>query len=531
MNNLTRERLSKRTVWLMIVFGFIVLMSCSKNEKKQTITVPLDAQAGSIYLEPDIYKVNEKEYASHSGVIVVPEVRSDSDSRLIELPFIQIHATGNSVTEPIFYLNGGPGISNIVSYLFVNDFIENHDIVLVGYRGVDGSVVLDCPELDDFFSNMPGDLTEKATIDSMAAAYSRCAKRLQNQGVDTDGYNITEVIQDVEDVRLALQYNSINLLSSSYGTRLAMIYAWMYPKSIHRSAMISVNPPGHFVWYPEVMDEQIQYYSKLYKKDPEYGGRTDNLAETIREAAKNMPDNWLLFPIKKGNVLMGTFMMLYHTDTAPKVFDAWIAAGEGDWSGLALLSLAVDFMMKGATVWGENAAKATSADYIFETGIDPYDLLMPANSIIGAPGSILGIAAAKGWPSNIIADSLRRIQYSDVPTLLISGNIDFSTPARFARDELLPYLKNGHQVILSEFGHTGDVWGKQRDALNYMLKTFYDTGVVDDSEYTYSPMSFKVGFGYPTIMKLGLIGAILIILIITSIIWFVVRKIRRKIAI
>ncbi len=41
-----------------------------------------------------------------------------------------------------------------------------------------------------------------------------------------------------------------------------------------------------------------------------------------------------------------------------------------------------------------------------------------------------------------------------------------------------------------------------------MLKTFFKTGVVDDSRYTYSPISFEVGFGYPTIMKLVVGGAI-----------------------
>ena len=512
----------------VIAILIIVQISCRKNEKKQAITVLPDAHAGFVNLEPDVYRVDKIKYAAHSGTIVVTENRSKPDSRLIALPIVQVHATGDSIAEPIFYLSGGPGISNMGSYRFVNDLIENHDIVLVGYRGVDGSVVLDCPEIDDFFSNLPGDLTEQVTLDSMAAAYSRCAKRLQNQGIDTDGYNITEVVQDMEDARLALGYNRINLLSSSYGTRLAMIYAWMYPKSIHRSAMISVNPPGHFVWYPDVMDEQIMYYSKLFKKDPECSGRTDDLAETIREAAHNMPDHWLFFPIKKGNVLLGTFMMLYHTSTAPKIFDAWIAAGDGDWSGLALLSIAVDFMLEGASVWGESAAKAMSADYIFDPESDPLAELMPPNSIIGAPGSLAGIAGAKGWPANMIADSLRRVRPSDVPTLLVSGNIDFSTPARFARDELLPFLKNGHQVIVSEFGHTGDVWWKQREALIYMLKTFYNTGVVDDSRFTYSPMSFKVSLSYPTIMKLGVAGAIFIIMILLGIIWLVVRKIRRK---
>lgn len=61
-----------------------------------------------------------------------------------------------------------------------------------------------------------------------------------------------------------------------------------------------------------------------------------------------------------------------------------------------------------------------------------------------------------------------------------------------------------------------------------MLKTFFKTGAVDNSRYIYSPMNFEVGFGYPTLMKLVVAGAIFVIMIILGIIWLVVRKIRRK---
>ena len=152
---------------------------------------------------------------------------------------------------------------------------------------------------------------------------------------------------------------------------------------------------------------------------------------------------------------------------------------------------------------------------------------MPENSIIGAPGSLLGIGS-RGWPAKLIPDSLRRVHYSETATLLISGNIDVSTPARFGRDELLPYLKNGHQIIISEAAHSPDIWGNQRPALDHLIKTFFKTGVVDDSRYTYSQISFEVGFGYPTIMKLVVGGAIFVIMLILGIIWLIFRKIRRK---
>ena len=42
-------------------------------------------------------------------------------------------------------------------------------------------------------------------------------------------------------------YKRIDLFSESAGTRTAMIYAWRHPKSVHRSIMLAVNPPGHFL--------------------------------------------------------------------------------------------------------------------------------------------------------------------------------------------------------------------------------------------------------------------------------------------
>ena len=62
-----------------------------------------------------------------------------------------------------------------------------------------------------------------------------------------------------------------------------MIYAWRYPRSIHRSVMIGVNPPGHFLWDPKTTDAQIGRYSRLCAQDASCSKRTDDLAASMRE--------------------------------------------------------------------------------------------------------------------------------------------------------------------------------------------------------------------------------------------------------
>ncbi len=69
-------------------------------------------------------------------------------------------------------------------------------------------------------------------------------------------------------------------------------------------------------------------------------------------------------------------------------------------------------------------------------------------------------------------------------------------------------------MILSEFGHTAEVWYKQWDAKAHLLKTYFDAGVVDDSKFTYAPMDFHIGLGYAAIVKLGLAGIVLVLAIL-----------------
>ena len=79
--------------------------------------------------------------------------------------------------------------------------------------------------------------------------------------------------------------------------------------------------------------------------------------------------------------------------------------------------------------------------------------------------------------------SYSRVRTSDVETLLIGGELDLVTPPQVATKELLPYLPNGHQVVLPGFGHQTTVWTEQPEAGSRLINTFFDSGQVDDSLY------------------------------------------------
>ena len=514
------------TLVVIAVLVTVLVAACGPIESP--ITVPAGAQAGDLVrLEACTYEADKVEYAADCGTLVVPENRSDPNSRLIALPVTRIHASGGTPMEPIFWLAGGPGGTNM-GFSHVEGLIEDHDIVLVGYRGVDGSSALDCPEENQAAKGLGGDLLSEESIANIGNAFALCLARLQDEGVDLDGYTIPEVVDDNEAARKGLGYERVNLLSGSYGTRVAQIYAWMHPDSLFRSAMISVNPPGHLVWEPGVLDTQVVYDADLCAQDAECSARTDDLAGTMRNVAHNMPSRWLFLTIDPGKARFMTHFFLWHRGNAATAYDVYLAAEQGDPSGLALMSLMYDLMIPTFMTWGELAVKGVSADY--DPARDYLTEMNPADSILGAPMSefIWSGAQAMDWPVTRIPAELRQVQPSDVETLLVSGNIDATTPAQWATEEPLPSLSNGEQVILSEFGHTDEGWGLQPDATVHLLTTFYATGVVDDSLFTYQPMDFNVGLGFPTMAKIALAIVVLVVVGLVVIVRFAVRRVRRR---
>jgi pimeloyl-ACP methyl ester carboxylesterase len=531
---------NKRRQLAMFVVIFtllIVVLAACFGSKEASITVPAGAQAGDLVnLQPCTYKAGEKEYSADCGTLVVPENRSAPDSRLIALPVVRVRATGDSPAEPIFWIEGGPGAPNAFRYPEDGLFVD-HDFVMVGYRGAEGQVVLECPEISEAISNAPGSILSDAALEGYGAGLARCAARLQAEGIDLAGYTITETIDDMEAAREALGYERINLYGNSYGTRLEMIYEWRYPDSLNRVVMVAVNPPGHFIWEAEVLDAQVADYSKLCAQDAECSTRTDDLVGTMRQVSRNMPNRWLFIPIDEDAVRLVTYFMFVESVqppdapvplSGPAAVDIWLAAADGDASGMALASISRNLFLPNLFTWGHFSAMGTSVnDYLDPTRDYPTELT-PPDPIIGAPFSYFLWGAIQGWPATSIPEEYLEVQSSDVETLLVSGSIDFATPPQFATEELLPHLSNGEQVILEDFGHTESFFNSQPEARAHMVTTFFNTGEVDASLYTYQPLDFDVGLGWPGLAKVLLGILLVVIVIVVAVVWLIVWLVRRR---
>jgi pimeloyl-ACP methyl ester carboxylesterase len=485
-----------RVIALLLAVGMLLALAYPGLSKAAPLSVPPGTRAGQLVgLRSCTFPTESGSYRADCGTLVVPEDWASPRSRLIALPVVRIRARSARPLAPVFYLNGGPGLTNM-KFAQASRLAAQHDIVLVGYRGVDGSSVLNCPEVTSALAGS-ADLLSAASIRAEAQAFAACAQRLQRSGVDLAGYTMAEMASDMEAARVALGYHHIDLVGESAGTRLAQIYMWRYPKNVDHAVLIGVNPPGNFVYNGDILDQQLQRYSTLCAQDPTCHAGTGNLAASMRHTAANLPRRWLFLPIKGGNVLVSTQLGMADTIAsgpplvAPVILNSWISAAHGDPSGLWLMSLLGGLIVPTSFTWGQAAS-------IVRLDADPaaryFSSAAGHGSIIGDPASDVlwaGGGLVSAWPADPSRSQYATVPDSDVSTLLIGGTVDVQTPAQNATRELLPHLRNGHQVILSELGHAPDFWNFDRSASTRLLTTFLATGRVDTSLYRHHVISFN----------------------------------------
>jgi hypothetical protein len=217
---LTRARVVALGAITVMIVGLAYLRFASGGSP---VSVPAGARAGDLALRPCSFPTERGDYAADCGTLVVPENRAAPRSRLIALPVTRIRARSGRAAEPIFYLEGGPGLTN-TRFAQADRYLVDRDVVLVGYRGIDGSVRLDCPEVAAALKHST-DVLSQRSFRAYGAAFQACADRLTKSGVDLTGYGLPQQIDDLEAARVALGYD--------FGHKvMRFLYAGHVPKQV-----------------------------------------------------------------------------------------------------------------------------------------------------------------------------------------------------------------------------------------------------------------------------------------------------------
>src|SRR3954447_11913192 len=172
------------------------------------------------------------------GQLPVFENRVAGRGRLINLKIVVAPALRRDAKpDPLFVFEGGPGggAATLAQYRIpmFRRFQTDRDVVLVDQRGTGASNPLDCAADDD--SDDLGSVDEYPV-----QRFRACLEKLQ---ADAALYTTSIAMDDIDDVRRFLGYETVNLWGGSYGTRAALVYLKQHESSVRSVVLDSVAPP------------------------------------------------------------------------------------------------------------------------------------------------------------------------------------------------------------------------------------------------------------------------------------------------
>ena len=213
-----------------------------------------------------------QQVSAELGKLSVPEDRLKESTRKIEIAFVRLKSTATRPGDPIVWLAGGPGVpgsvfGRIPPYVQLFDKLRAvSDVILLDQRGTG----LSTPNLECKPSSMPADVfANHATwLRVFTRETKRCADSWRRQGVNIAAYNNNASADDLEELRLALGAERINLLGHSYGTALALTAIRRHPDHINRVVFAATEGTDNLLAMPDVWDFLIKKLGYFAAQDP-----------------------------------------------------------------------------------------------------------------------------------------------------------------------------------------------------------------------------------------------------------------------
>ena len=431
------------------------------------------------------------------GTLALPEDRSQPDGRQIELHVAVIPAVKrNPRPDALFLLAGGPGQSAIEAFPALIPLLfpvhEDRDIVLVDQRGTGKSNPLRCLDPDD----------ESLTETEVLAKLKACPEQLD---ADLRFYTTEIAMTDLDAVRAALGYESINIYGASYGTRAALTYLRMFPERVRTLTLDAVVEPA-FVMFMDAAQDGQAALEKIFARceadeackmafpqlRSEFTGLLLHLqgspAEiTIPHPLTNRP---LELTVTDKMITDMVFNILYVPDlVATLPLSIHTAYAEEDFAPL----ISQAFLVNAGLYDGMFYAVTCSEDAPL---ISTDEAAQRSEQSVFGNRTVDFAEVCAGWQKGEVSAQFREPVRSDVPVLIFSGEADPITPPRHA-EEAAESLSNEIHLVFAGMGH-GNL--ASRCSLN-VFKDFIESASIAALDTTcvreIQPPPFFVDFSGP----------------------------------
>ena len=367
------------------------------------------------------------------GKISVAENPKQPDGKKIDIHFAILPAIKNThPTEALLAIAGGPGqsaIENAAGFSrTLNKIRQQRDILLIDQRGTGQSNILACDDNNQSLLSINDE-----NIDAIEIT-EQCLAKID---ADVTQYGSITALADFEAVRHYLGYQKLHLYGISYGTRMAQLYMRYYPEALLTVTLDGVVPMQQSViaigssverglnvlWrdckstpacqqqFPELADEFSKVDQQLAQAP---------VTQIVRDPMTDEPSTFLLTRSKFNGAIR---MAMYMANIRALIPHAIHQAAQANYQPiLGIYALTADSTgialgMHASVVCGEDIHRISE-----QMRKDAKNSYISAMMLDGLEKT------CQAWPMKAVDDSFSEPISSDIPTLLLSGELDPATP-------------------------------------------------------------------------------------------------------
>jgi pimeloyl-ACP methyl ester carboxylesterase len=387
------------------------------------------------------------------GFVIVPEDRSRSAGPSIRLAVAVFKSQAAVSAPPLIFLGSGPGNAilqargPVITGQLGHDVTDGHDLILFDQRGVGfAQPSLACQEMTDLkYQRLGVQISRAEEIDGSVQASLLCRDRLQRAGINLAAYTTAASVADVDDIRRALGYTTMDLWGLSYGTRLALTIMETNPKTVRAAVLDSTLPPQvhMLVDIPGNAERSFRLLFDGCASDRACATAYPNLEATfyqlvaelnvtpLRYQARHPRTGVVYSVVLTGDGLVRALTQaLYSTTLIPLLPLVGASLRQGDTTLLARLAEQIVFDDSA------NLGLYYSVQCAEEANLtNPAEVAAARRPVRPEIGDVFTqedlFRTCAAWGAARVSPSIKTPVVSPIPTLILAGQFDPATPPRY----------------------------------------------------------------------------------------------------
>ncbi|WP_019026610.1 alpha/beta fold hydrolase [Colwellia piezophila] len=419
------------------------------------------------------------------GKLEVPENYQKPNGDKIAVNFAVLPAIDDSEYKaPLMFLAGGPGqaaveLATVLNRVF-SEVRKTRDIILVDQRGTGKSSALSCEfeAVDSVYSTLSDALDPQEVKD--------CVSQFKG---DVTQYNSENAIRDFDAIRAALGHEKLNIYGGSYGTRAGLVFMRMFPDSLETVILDSVGPIEVPIGlFGQSGARSFNLLLENCKKSAPCHKAFPNLAQEFQAVKARLTKEPVSIDILHPRLGTPTKLVIDNIKfTGNLRFQLY------GMEGRSMVPLVIHQAFLGNYQPLTGLMARTEGEQLVYTGLlfniicnEDIPRLSVADKAADANNNFDGKDSHLAWelvcpffPEYRPSEDFYQSVTADIPTLILSGNLDPVTPPSNGEFSAKT-LPNSHHIIVENASHTVAMSTCASDIVNEFL-TSKDPKALDES--------------------------------------------------